>query len=131
MAKAKVFTIEIENAPGKLGEVAKALADQKINIKAFLAWAMPGPSPVKFWVDSPARAKKAFQKLGLTPREEEVLVVTLADKPGALAKLGSRLGEAGVNIQWAYASSAVGGKKQNVLVSVSDMAKAGRVAARL
>ena len=131
MAKAKVFTVEVDNVPGKLGEVAQALADQKVNIQAFLAWGMAGPSPVQVVVDSPARAKKAFRKLGLTAKEEDVLVVTLPDRPGALASLGRKLGEAGVNINWAYGTCATGAKKQNLLLSVSDMNRAARLVARV
>ena len=129
MANAIVFTVEVSNSPGKLGELAQALADQKVNIKAFIALGMSGPSPVRFWVDSAAKAKRAFQKLGIPAKEEKVMLVTLADQPGTLASLGHKLGDASVNINWAYSTSAPGSKKQYVLLSVSNMKIAAKVAA--
>jgi ACT domain-containing protein len=36
MAKAKQLTVEVENRPGSIAQVAKTLADAKVNIVALL-----------------------------------------------------------------------------------------------
>lgn len=127
MAKAKQITAWVESTPGTLGRIAKALGDAKVNITALSASGTAGESPIRLQVSSPARAKKVLQGLGIRTTEEEVLRVTLADKPGTLAEVGARLGQAGVNVEYAFATSPKGGKKVDVVLAVSDLAGAAKV----
>jgi hypothetical protein len=124
MPKVKQLTAWVESKPGELGRIAEALGKAKVNITAFTCWGAGGESPVRMLVSSPAKAKKVLQGLGLRVTEEEVLRVTLADKPGVLGNAGARLGQANINVEYAYASVAGGGKKADVILSVSDVAGA-------
>lgn len=126
MAKAKQITAWVESTPGQLGRIAKALGDAKVNITAFTAYGTGGESPIRMQVSSPAKAKKILRDLGLRVTEEEVLRVTLADKPGVLGELGSRLGKAGINADYAYGSVAKGSRKADVVLGVSDLAGAAK-----
>ena len=126
MAKAKQITAWVESTPGQLGRIAKALGDAKVNVTAFTAYGTGGESPIRMQVSSPAKAKKILQELGLRVTEEEVLRLTLADKPGMLGEVGSRLGKAGINADYAYGSVAKGGKKADVVLGVSDLAGAAK-----
>ena len=126
MAKAKQITAWVESTPGQLGRIAKALGDAKVNITAFTAYGTGGESPIRMQVSSPAKAKKILRDLGLRVTEEEVLRVTLADKPGVLGELGSRLGKAGINADYAYASVGKGSRKADIVLGVSDLAGAAK-----
>lgn len=126
MAKAKQITVWVESAPGQMGRVAKALGEAGVNITAFTAYSMGGESPIRLLVSSTAKAKKVLAGLGLRVSEEEVLRVTVADKPGMLGEIGSRLGEAGVQVDYAYASLAAGSRKADVVLGVADLAGATR-----
>jgi hypothetical protein len=126
MAKAKQITAWVESTPGQLGRIAKALGDAKVNVTAFTAYGTGGESPIRMQVSSPAKAKKILRDLGLRVTEEEVLRVTLADKPGVLGEVGSRLGKAGINADYAYGTVAKGGKKADVVFGVSDLAGAAK-----
>ena len=121
MAKAKQITVWIESTPGQLGRIAKALGDAKVNITAFAAYGT-GESPIRLQVSSPAKAKKVLGGLGIRITEEEVLRVTLADKPGILGEVGDRLGKANINIEYAFGSVPKGGKKADVVLGVADVA---------
>ena len=77
-------------------------------------------------VSSTSKAKKVLAGLGLRVSEEEVLRVTVADKPGTLGEIGSRLGEAGVQVDYAYASLGAGSRKADVVLGVADLAGATR-----
>jgi len=121
MAKAKQITAWMESAPGQIGRIAKALGDAKVNITGFTAYGTGGESPIRLQVSSPAKAKKVLQGLGVRVTEEEVLRLTLADKPGILGEVGSRLGQANINIDYAYGSVAKGGKKADVVLGVTDL----------
>ncbi len=125
--KAKQLTVYVQDSPGSLAHVARALADHKVNITGLVGIGAQNLSPVRLLVDSPARAKKALRAAGLEPKEEDVLVVTLADKPGTLAAVAEKLAAAGININYAYVTSS-GGKKVHIVMAVSDLARAARLA---
>lgn len=124
MAKAKQITIWVESSPGQMGRIASALGNANINITAFTAYTMGGESSIRLQVSSPAKAKKVLVALGLRVTEEEVLRVTVADKPGILGIIGGRLGEAGVNVEFAYSTVTQGSRKTDVVLGVADMAGA-------
>jgi hypothetical protein len=121
MAKAKQITVWMESIPGQLGRIAKALGDAKVNITGFTAYGTGGESPIRLQVSSPVKAKKVLEGLGVRVTEEEVLRLTLADKPGVLGEVGRRLGQANINIDYAYGSVAKGGRKADVVLGVSDL----------
>ena len=102
--------------PGELGRIAAALGKAKVNISAVTCWSAGSESPVHLLVSSPAKAKKVLQELGVRVTEEEVLRVTLPDKPGALGEVGVRLGAGNINIEYAYASVPTGGKKADLIL---------------
>jgi len=124
MPKVKQLTAWVESTPGQLGKIGKALGEAKVNITAFVAYGMGGESPIRLQVSSPAKAKKALQGLGVRVTEEDVLRLTVADKPGILGEIGSRLGAANINIDYAYSTVSKGGRKTDVVLGVSDLAGA-------
>jgi hypothetical protein len=126
MPKAKQVTAWVESKPGELGRIAEALGKAKVNITAFSAWSMAGESPVHLLVNSPAKAKKALEGLGIRCTEEEVLRIALADEPGKLGEVGARLGAANINVDYGYASVAEGSKKADIVLAVSDLAGAAK-----
>jgi hypothetical protein len=126
MPKAKQITAWLESKPGELGRIGEALGKAKINITAFSAWSITGESPVRLLVSSPAKAKKVLGGLGIRCTEEEVLCVTLPDKPGKLGEVGTRLGAANINVDYGYATVAEGGKKAEIVLAVSDFAGAAK-----
>lgn len=121
MPKAKQLTIWVEDRPGMLGEVASALGIKKVNIVAFMATGIEGRWAIRMVVEKPAAAKKVFAERGWETTEEDIVQVILADKPGALGTAASKLGAAGINIQYAYTGSAKGARKVNTFFAVADV----------
>jgi hypothetical protein len=126
MAKVKQLTAWVESKPGELGRIAEAFGKAQVNITAITCWSTGSESPIHMQVTSPAKAKKILQDLGLRVTEEEVLRLTLADKPGVLGEVGARLGAANINVEYAYASVPAGGKKADLVLSVSDVVGASK-----
>ncbi len=54
MAKAKEFTVTIEDKPGALGKCCLALGERGVNILAFQSYVEEGESLARFVVDDPA-----------------------------------------------------------------------------
>jgi hypothetical protein len=127
MPRAKELKIRVENRPGMLGEVASALAEQKVNLRAVNAWVEAGQGVIRFVPDRLPAARKVLAKRGWSPEESEVLEVELADKPGALARLATALGQAGVDIGHVYVGTA-GARKASVFMGVSDLTAALKAA---
>jgi hypothetical protein len=124
MPKVTQLTVSVEDRPGILGEVAGALGAKKVNISAFMASVVEGRGAIRLVVDKPAAAKKAAAERGWQTAEESVVQVTLGDKPGVLGNAASKLGAAGINIQYAYTGSAKSAAKVNTYFAVSDVAAA-------
>ena len=68
-------------------------------------------------------AQTAFRSAGLKYNEKEVMVVSLTDRPGELAKVTKTLARAGINLESLFI---LGSKSpgEMVAVGVDDMAKA-------
>lgn len=128
MAKAKEFKFRVPDAPGKLGEIAAALAAKKVNLRAINAWVEGTEGVIRLVADKPAAAKKALGAAGYMAEEKEVLELVLPDKPGALAEVATKLGKAGINIGHVMIGTAPA-RKCTVFVGVADL-KAAQKAAR-
>ncbi len=114
----------VADRPGMLGEVADALGERKVSIRAFMAAVMDGRGFVRLVVDKPAAARKVFRAHGWDTTEEEIVEVTIPDRPGALGRVAERLGQAGLNIQYGYVGTAKSASKVNLYLSVGDVAGA-------
>ena len=121
MPKAKQLTVGVENRPGMLGEVGSALGAKKVNILAFMATVTDNRGTIRMVVDKPAAAKRVFAEHRWETTEEEVLRVTLPDKPGSLGRIAHKLREASVNIQYAYAGLGPSARRVNAYFGVSDL----------
>jgi hypothetical protein len=96
------LTIRLEDRPGTLGRVCHALADHKVNIVALQAAREEGSAVARFVVDNTATARKALDNEGVDYQETEVAQVKCPSRPGELARVASRLGDADININYAY-----------------------------
>jgi hypothetical protein len=102
MPTTKEFSIRLEDQPGTLGRICRTLADRGVNILAFQVLPLQGSSLVRLVVDKPTEAKSVLDDQKLNYDEVQVAQVKLPHRPGELARAASKLGEAGVNINYAY-----------------------------
>ncbi len=127
MSKAKQVTVWVDSSPGQIARVARALARARINITAFICYGNGSEIPVRLLVTSPARARMVLRDLDLRVTEEDVLRLTLPDKPGTLAEIAERLAEAHINVDYSYTTVAKGTTKSDLVLAVSDLAGAAKV----
>jgi hypothetical protein len=102
MRKAKQFTLRLRDGPGVLGELASSLWGKGVNIRAFMGDVRNGKANIHLMVDKPSAAKEIFADHGWNATEDTVAVLTLADKPGSLAVVASKLAKTAINIAYAY-----------------------------
>jgi len=107
--------VEVPDRPGELAKLAAILGEAGINIDAIGAESAGGRSYVSLIVNQPMQAREAIMKGGYACAMRTVLVVRLDDKPGALAALARKLGDAGVDVVSAIHLGTVGGHAQLAL----------------
>ena len=124
MAKAKEFTVTIEDKPGALGKCFLALAERGVNILAFQSYVEERESLVRFLADNMASAKEVLGSLHMIFEETDVAVVRLAHRPGQLGRAASRLGEGQINIDYSYCGLEPGSTRALVVFGVDNLTKA-------
>jgi hypothetical protein len=100
------LTIEIENAPGALAQVAGAISDAGVNIAAATCVGPGQQAELHILVPhaEAARHLLAISHLAVS-REREVVVIDIEDRPGVLADLTRRIARAGVNLDLVYVAT--------------------------
>jgi hypothetical protein len=124
MAKAKEFTVTIEDKPGALGKCFLALAERGVNILAFQSYVEGRESLVRLLVDNPASAKAVLGGLRMIFEETDVAIVRLAHRPGELGRAALRLGEKQINIDYSYCGLEPGSTRALVVFGVDNLTKA-------
>jgi hypothetical protein len=81
----------------------------------------------RFILDNPTTAKSVLDGERLPCTETEVVQVKLPHKPGEIARVTSRLGEAKINIDYAYCGLEAGTNTPLVFFGVADVGEAAPI----
>ena len=100
------LTIELDNTPGALAEVAAAISDAGVNIAAATCIGTGKTAELHILVPhaEAARHLLAISHIAIT-HEREVVVVDVHDRPGVLADLTRKIARAGINIDLVYVAT--------------------------
>jgi hypothetical protein len=118
------FSISLINKPGVLAQVAKALADEKINIAAMTLADSDEHGVMRLVVEDPSTARPVLAKLNLPMTETDVLCLDLSNRPGALAAIATLLAQDHINIRYGYVTSGAPGGRTTGIFKVADINKA-------
>ncbi len=121
------FSVFLVNKPGVLAQVSRCLAQARVNIVAMTMMDSSEHGVLRLVAEDPAAVRAAIKSLNLPMTEAEVLLIEMANKPGALAEVCGRLAEAHVNIAYAYCTTGAGGGKTKGIFKVADNRKAMKV----
>jgi hypothetical protein len=118
----------MQDRPGTLGKICRALADRGVNILAFQSFsAGAGESQVRLVADNPTITKSVLESQGLVFTETDVVQVKLPHRPGEIARVASRLGEANLNINYAYCGLEPGTNIPLVFFGVAEVDQAATI----
>lgn len=123
MAVRKQLSVTMDDRPGTLATMCDAVAKHNVNILALTSTGREGKSLVRLIADRVAAAKRGLDEIGYPYTEEEVLATTLPNRPGTLAVVARKLGDAGVNIDYAYYGAEPGSRQVLLILSVADLAQ--------
>ncbi len=98
------LTLYLNDQPGELARVGDVLGKAGANIGGLCALSTGGgQAEVHILVNDATSAFEALQAAGIKiAAEQEVLVLEIEDRPGALGALARRLGDARVNLSLVY-----------------------------
>ena len=98
------ISVFLENRKGRLAEMTKLLAENKINIRAVSLADMTDLGVLRLIVNDPERCLGVLKANDFAAQATEVVAVEVPDRPGALHNLLEVLNANGLNVEYMYAS---------------------------
>ena len=95
----QITIISQSKRPGTIAEIADLLGAQGINITDCDATDSEEHGIIQLRAEPYDQALRVLSEAGYQAANDELLVVRIEDKPGALAELASQLKEPGINIR--------------------------------
>ena len=125
MAILREITVKLANSPGTLSRVSQILGNERINM---LAMSIDPSGHLRMVVDNPLHAAGALRDQHYNVDERDVVYTTMPNEPGSLGRAVWLLAEAGVNVEYAYASGVDRVPMVGVVIGVGDPQKAAYIA---
>jgi hypothetical protein len=125
MAIRTELTLRLQNTPGALARLCQALADEKVNV---LAMNLESSGVLHLVPDNPVHAAGLLRDRDYALEERDVLYVQLPNGPGAIGSATRMLADAGVNIDYAFASAITDDQMTALIVAVNDAQRASAAA---
>lgn len=115
MAAARELRVHHADEPGQLGRISSILGDAGINIDGFGVWG----GETRLLVSDVDHAVELLSAQGMSCDTADVLRLNVPNEPGNLAEVAQSLGDAGINIDYAYTlTSTVPGETAFVLAVI-------------
>ena len=110
----KQISVFLENKKGRLAEVTRLIAEEKINIRALSLADTTDFGVLRLIVNDPDRCFAVLKDNSFVAQQTEVIAVEVLDKPGGLQQILDVFDENSINIEYMYAF--VENKSDNAIV---------------
>lgn len=120
------LSVFVENKPGKIESITRALAEERINILGITIASRGEFGVVKILPTDPDRAYQVLKARHFTVSRRGVVIAIIPDRPGSLHELLEALSRDGANIDDCYGFVLVKGKEAAVVLEARDPAAAHR-----
>ena len=121
------LAVFLENKPGTLAKMCEALAEAGVDLIALTVSDTVDHAVVRIVADKPDDAMHVLGNAGLLVVENEVVLLSVPNRPGAVADLAAKLAQNDVNIEYAYCSAAPGQEEGIVIIRTRDAQRAVEV----
>ena len=125
MAIRTELTLRLQNSPGMLARVCQVIANERINI---VAMNLASPLVVRLVVDNPVHAAAILREHHYQVEERDVIYTATSNDPGALLRITRLIADAGINVEYLYATALEGQTMASVVVGVPDAERASSAA---
>lgn len=121
------LSVYLENRVGALAELCRIMEQRRINLVAICAIDTVEEAVLRIVPEESENTKEAFRNLSLHVIETEVLSIELPNVPGATARMAALLADAGINIDYIYASAHPEEKKAILILRTHQLEEAEKV----
>lgn len=125
MAIRTELNLRLPNSPGALASVCALLSDERVNI---IALGLEATGQLRLVVDNHVHGAAILREHHHQVAERDVILLTVANAPGALRSTLRLLQDAGVNIEYAYGSVGEAAPTTSVILGVADAQRAAAAA---
>ena len=122
--KIEQISIFIENRSGRLAQIASALGDAGINIRAMSLADTSDFGILRLIVNDVENAVNLLKEKGFTVRLSHVVAVEIKDRPGELGSFLTGLEKAGLNVEYMYAFVQKSGEHAVVIFRFENLDRA-------
>ena len=122
--KVSQISVFLENKSGRLADVTRTLAQNKINIRALSIADTIDYGLLRMIVNDPVLATRVLADEGFTVAQTEVLAIEVPDRPGGLAGIIDMLAARGLNIEYMYAFVGRSGEHAIVIFRIDPVDEA-------
>lgn len=112
----KQLMIMVNNNVGSLAEVTSVVSSSGINLVALCAYEVGNKVAIMFVTEDNNAAKKLLEHQGFPVQEEEVILLSIPNKPGALQIITEKIAEAGIGLRLIYGSVEKGGPTSRIIL---------------
>jgi hypothetical protein len=120
----KQLTVFLENTPGRLATLTRAIGDAGVNMRALMVADTTQFGVVRIICDLPDVALDALEGAGFGVTVTDVIAVEVPNRPGALADALEALEAIDVNVEYAYCFVEPGGAGAIDVLRVESIAAA-------
>lgn len=119
------LSLRLANSPGALAGVCRLLSDARINVQAL---GLETGGQLRMVVDNHVHAAAVLRDHHHQVTERNVIVTAVPNGPGALAPALKMIGDANVNVEYAYGGGAEGSPTATIVIGVEDAERAAAAA---
>ena len=124
MLKLKQIVVSIENSPGRLFEVTRALGNAGINLRALNLVDTGAFGQLRLLVSDVVKARQLLMEMHIPAMVNEVVAAEIEDRPGQLARVLKPILDADVQVAFMYAFLRQSRERAVMIFGFSDNDKA-------
>ncbi len=121
------LAVFLENRPGKLESLTKALAEAGVNIRGFSMASEGDYGVLKILADDPEKAFRVLKEHHYTVSRRTVEIALIDDRPGGLHELLTTLSGRNINIDDCYGIALEEGRRAAIVLDVERYPEAEAV----
>lgn len=116
----KQISIFTENKPGRIAALCKTLSENNIDLYSISVAEAADFGIIRILVEDAYTAATVLRDADYVCSLTDVIAIEVNDEPGALAKIGSVIGDAGINIEYMYSVTNRKIGKAYMIIRVTD-----------
>ena len=125
MAIRTELNLRLPNSPGALSGVCALLSSERVNI---VAMGLEAGGQLRLVVDNHVHGAAVLREHHHQVTERDVILLTASNAPGSLAPTLRLVGDAGVNVEYAYGGGPDSSATASIVLGVADAMRAAAAA---